>query len=76
MKKATSLEALFVATVRADEKVGRGTCSSIDETLSDAELLDLLRRRGADSPAAAVKVARQQEEIFRCASADVEAEAF
>lgn len=76
MTKATDMEILFVAAVRADDEVGRGSCSSIDECLTDSELLEMLRRRGADSPAAAVKIAREHEEIRRCVAKDVEAEAF
>lgn len=76
MTKATDIEILFVAAVRADDEVGRGSCSSIDECLTDEELLEMLRQRGADSPGAAVKIAKEHEEIHRCAAEDVQAEAF
>lgn len=32
-----------VAAIRADKKVGRGTCTSIDEAYSDAELTQYIR---------------------------------
>lgn len=64
-KQATPLEIVMIAAVRADEKVGEGTGSSIDEKFNDDELLGLLRRRSADDPHKAVKTAREQEELHR-----------
>jgi len=76
MKTATDLETVMIAAVRADGEVGRGTCSSIDECFDNDELLELLRRRQANDPAGAVRVAREHEKLHRMAAADVKAEAF
>ncbi len=49
---------LRVDAVRADEQVGRGSCSSVDECMTDAELAEYLDSRGATTPAGAVAEAR------------------
>jgi len=74
MKTATPLEVVMIATVRADNKIGRGTCSNIDETFTDDELLQLLRERSAKDPGGAVRVARDHETLHRMAAEDVKAE--
>lgn len=48
-----------VAAVRADDQVGRGSCSSIDECMTDDELVAYLDERGATTPAEAVAEARK-----------------
>jgi len=64
MKKATPIEIVMIAVVRADQTVGRGNGSSID-ALSNEDLLDLLRRRGAEDAEGAVRVAHEHEEMAR-----------
>lgn len=59
----TELEKLMVAAVRADPKVGRGTCSYVDETLSDDELVEMLREDGIHSETGALLSAREYESI-------------
>ena len=41
-----------VAAIRADEKVGRGSCSAIDEAFTDAELTAWLDEAGVGPRAA------------------------
>lgn len=65
----------MIEAVRADEKVGRGSCSVIDECYTDAELADLLAREGAATPAEAVKVAREIAGIWNEVYEDRTAEA-
>lgn len=75
MKTATPLEVVMIATVRANDTFGRGTCSYIDETFTDDELLQLLRDRSAKDPGGAIRVAKEYEEIRGMATKDVEGEA-
>lgn len=52
-----------VKAIRADEKIGRGTCSSIDECFTDTELVAELDREGITSPDKAVAHYREIEGI-------------
>jgi hypothetical protein len=54
-----------VKAIRADEKVGRGTCAMIDECYTDEELIRELDEDGATTPDAAVKWARWAEGLWR-----------
>jgi len=54
----------MVDAIRADKVVGRGTCSSIDECYSDADIMEALRDGGITTIAAAIKWAREGEEMF------------
>ena len=47
-----------VVAVRADSKVGHGTCSYMDETMDDADLLKKIEDVGAKTPKAAVRAMR------------------
>ena len=51
-----------VVAVRADELVGVGTCTSIDEAFEDAELIEALDQAGVKTPEQAVQGARDLEE--------------
>jgi hypothetical protein len=53
-----------IAFIRKDPVVGRGTCSSTDECLSDAELTEQLDAAGIKDPRAAVAWARKGEELY------------
>ena len=53
----------WIEAIRSDEKVGRGSCSSIDECLTDAELAGLLRQWKVTTVAQAVAAARNDEQI-------------
>ncbi len=50
-----------IKAIRDDKKVGSGTCSTIDECYTDAELLDSLGRSNVVTPRAAVRWARLTE---------------
>lgn len=65
-----------VKAVRADEKVGNGSCSWIDECMSDEELIAWLDERGAKTPAAAVKAARRDHDDYEAVAADIRATAW
>lgn len=57
-----------VIAVREDKVVGRGSASSIDEAMTDAELVEYLDERGATTPRKAVAEARRtwklQQEVW------------
>lgn len=65
MHKATDLQVLMIAAVRADERVGRESGSHLS-SLSDERLLELLVEHGAEGPAEAVKVARVAQQRHEC----------
>jgi hypothetical protein len=65
-----------VQAIRHDETVGRGTCTSIDECYTDAELAAELDKRDIDTPAAAVRWARRHESIWQEVADDVRATAW
>jgi len=64
-KPAAASEDPRVVAVRADRKVGRGTCSYIDETMTDAELLEQVERVGAKTPTAAVREMRALDALLK-----------
>ena len=63
MVKVMDYDAL-IAAVRADKKVGKGTCSSIDECYEDEELKQEFIRDNITTPEGAVKWAREAEGLF------------
>lgn len=62
-KAAVNMPAL-VEAIRVDPKVGRGSCSSIDECWDDAEIGTALARAGISNATKAVEWAQLQEELF------------
>ena len=48
-----------VAAIRNDRKVGRWSCSPVDECFTDGELTDELDRAGVRTPASALRWARR-----------------
>ena len=50
-----------VQAIRDNEKVGRGSCSSIDECYEDHELADMLDKENIKTPRQAVKWAIRHE---------------
>lgn len=54
----TTTTSQMVEAIRGDEKVGRGTCSVIDECYTDAELTDFVVGAKCKTIKAAVKAAR------------------
>lgn len=70
------LKQMLVTAIRNDRIVGRGTCSTIDETYTDDELIDALEGSGVDSCHGAVAFMRELEEIFRSREADIRGEIF
>lgn len=59
-------KARLVAAVRQDSKVGRNTCSVIDECYTDDELAEMLESRcpGIVNSFLAVKIARQVHKTY------------
>jgi hypothetical protein len=53
-----------IEAIRNDKVVGRGTCSSIDETMGDNELIEGLAAENVRTPAQAVKWARKNEQMW------------
>ena len=66
----------MIAAVRADVKVGRGTCSVIDECYTDAELAEAFLNEGIDTVQNAVEWARDIERLFREREQELRAEAY
>lgn len=66
----------MIAAVRSDVKVGRGTCSVIDECYGDRELAEALADAGIDTVKGAVEWARDVERLFREREQEVRAEAY
>ena len=58
-----------VRAVREDtgdsKAVGRGSCSWMDETMDDAELLKAIEESEATTPEAAVRAMRELNELLR-----------
>jgi len=66
----------MIDAVRADPKVGRGTCSSIDECYEQHELAAALTRDNITTAKAAVKWARGVERLYREREREIRAEIF
>ena len=52
----------MIDAVRNDSIVGRNTCTSVDEAMTDEELAEYLHDEGCTTPAKAVIVMRHHEE--------------
>lgn len=59
-----------VAAVRADNMVGRGTCSVIDECYGDDELVAMFEDREVTTVRGAVAEARATHRVFHAVAAD------
>lgn len=70
------VKARAVAAVRADEIVGRGTCSVIDECYEDAELVALFERHEATTVRAAVAAARRAHKVWHAHADEIAATAW
>ena len=75
MDKLTGMPA-WINAVRMDDKVGRGSCSVIDECWTDEEIREGLVRDGVRGKIEAVRWARRIERMFREREREVRAEAF
>ena len=53
-----------IKAIRLDPVVGRGSCSSIDECMSDEDLYRSLNRDSVSTPKDAVTWARDHERLF------------
>lgn len=53
----------MVDAIRADSVVGCGTCSTIDEAFTEAELIAFIGENGCRSTSGAVKAAREFEKL-------------
>lgn len=62
---------LRVNAIRNDRVVGRGTCSWIDECLTDAELAAHLDKAGKRTPKTAVAWARTAHNVWEDVAADI-----
>ncbi len=51
----------LIDAIRNDPKVGRGSCTSVDECFDDSDLVELFEREGITTPEAAVKAAYEIE---------------
>jgi hypothetical protein len=61
----TKLEERMVAAVRKDPKVGRGSCSAVDECMSDEEVAARLRDLGVTTSREAVAAFRREDRVQR-----------
>ena len=64
-----------VVAVRADAKVGRGTCSTVDECMTDDELVAWLDEFGANTVKRAVREMRGFEAVRQDYASEIVAEA-
>lgn len=71
---ARSLEC--VAAIRADRLVGRGTCSPIDETYEDSELLEEMAADGVITAKQAVAWARRIHRLLAEREREIRSEIF
>ena len=55
----------MVKAVRADSRIGRGTCAVIDECWEDSELVDHFKNRGCETPEQAVAEMHEIEGLNR-----------
>jgi hypothetical protein len=53
-----------VKAIRADKLVGKGTCSGVDETMENTELVAVLDRMGITTPGEALQAAYSSEQAF------------
>lgn len=53
-----------ILAIRKHPQVGEGTCASVDECYSDADLSAILDQEGISTPEAAVALAMQMEEVW------------
>jgi hypothetical protein len=69
----------IIRAIRSDHLVGRGTCSSVDECHTEAELIERFGRTPTGrltSPAQALKRARADERLYREIFDDIAGTAF
>jgi hypothetical protein len=66
----------WIAAVRQDDRVGRGSCSVIDECWTDAEIAAALEREGVRGRARVIAWARRVDRIYREREREVRAEIF
>lgn len=59
----TSTEKAIVDAIRADVKVGVGSCSTFDECYTDEEIVEWARESNISTPEEALKFAREIEGI-------------
>lgn len=61
----TEQEQKMVDAVRADPKIGRGTCSTIDECYTDEEVVEVIRRENIPDANGLLDSLYQSENIWR-----------
>lgn len=71
MDKTTEM----IAAIRADAKVGKGTCSCIDECYSDDELQEAFSKLNLTTVKKALTWARKTDRMFREREREYENEA-
>lgn len=67
----TAAEQKMIDAIRNDPKIGRGTCSMVDECMTDEEILEELRERGATTSADAIRAMKGDENAWRERADDV-----
>ena len=65
-----------VVAVRTDDKIGRGTCSIVDECLTDKELCMEFDKHGLFDPAKALADRLEIERVLRSFGDEIRAESF
>ena len=61
----TPEEAKIIEAVRSHPEIGRGSCSYVDETMTDAEVLEELQEADLNTPARAIAHLVRVEQICR-----------
>jgi hypothetical protein len=70
-QERTKEETAMLEAIRNDPKIGRGSCSMVDECMEDEEILEELRRAGATTPEEALREMKGSENVWRDRADDV-----
>lgn len=65
-----------LTAIRTDKKIGRGSCSSVDEAMTDNEVRDEIRRSDKRTVKGIVAEFKKMEKIRNDYADDIRAEAF
>jgi hypothetical protein len=65
MEKSTSTLSNLVKAIRSDRRVGRGSCTSIDECYEDCEIAEELSRENVTTIEGAIKWAINREALWQ-----------
>lgn len=68
---ATFQELMLLEAIRRDPRIGRGSCSSIDEAMEDWEVVERLREENLSTAEEAVAFFVDDENVWRSVADDI-----